>query len=153
MSLLSCATRLAVNVVRPIDTLGALFNLAVRLYVANVFFRAGLVKIESWSTTLMLFENEYAVPVLPPELAAYLGTAGELVLPVLLVLGLGGRFAALGLFILNAVAVISYPDLSEGGLKDHILWGWLLAFIFFTGAGRLSFDAWLQRRHLRETGS
>lgn len=153
MSLMSSVTRLAVNVAHPIDLIGSLFNLAVRLYVANVFFRAGLVKIQSWSTTLTLFENEYAVPVLPPELAAYLGTAGELVLPFLLVLGLGGRFAALGLFILNVIAVISYPDLSEGGLKDHILWGWLLAFVFFSGAGRLSLDFWLQRRHLRDTAS
>lgn len=147
MSPIAKLVDLATAIARPIDLLGALFNLAIRLYVGNVFFKAGLVKIQSWDTTIALFENEYQVPVLSPELAAYMGTAGELVLPVLLVLGLGGRFAALGLFIVNAMAVISYPDIDNLGMKDHILWGWLLAVIFFYGVGKLSVDAWLKRRY------
>lgn len=147
MSLIDKLMNLAAAIARQIDLLGALFSLAIRLHIGTVFFKAGLVKIQSWDTTIALFENEYQVPVLPPELAAYMGTAGELVLPVLLVLGLGGRFAALGLFIVNAIAVISYPDIGELGMKDHILWGWLLAVIFFFGAGKLSVDAWLKRRY------
>lgn len=83
----------------------------------------------------MLFEYEYAVPLLSPTAAAYLGTAAELVLPVLLVLGLGGRFAALALFLFNIVAVISYPDLSDSGRQFHILWGILLAITMTHGPG------------------
>ena len=85
-----------------------LLDFGIRLFVASVFFKAGLTKIASWSTTLTLFEYEYAVPLLPPELAAWLATAAELTLPVLLVLGLGTRLSALALFVFNAVAVISW---------------------------------------------
>ncbi len=129
-----------------LNALAPLFDLALRLYVAWVFFRSGLVKIQSWDTTLYLFENEYEVPFLPPELAAYLGTAAELTLPVFLALGLGTRLFALALFAFNAVAVISYPELSPAGLKDHFLWGALLLVTLFHGPGRLSLDAWLCRR-------
>ena len=68
--------------------------LILRLYVANVFFKSGLTKIDDWSTTLFLFTEEYHVPLLPPALAAVMGTAGELGLSALLVLGLAGRFSA-----------------------------------------------------------
>lgn len=115
-------------------------DLAIRLYVANVFFKAGLTKIASWDTTLMLFEYEYAVPLLPTELAAYLATAVELTVPVLLAIGLAGRFSALVLFVFNYVAVISYPDLSPGGLKDHFYWGFLLLVTLLHGPGKLSVD-------------
>src|SRR5881628_931209 len=71
-----------------------LADLGVRLFVAAVFFQSGLTKIANWSSTLSLFENEYAVPLLPPQVAAFLGTGVELFFPVLLVLGLGTRFAA-----------------------------------------------------------
>lgn len=129
-----------------LDALAPLFDLALRLYVAWVFFRSGLVKTQSWDATLYLFENEYEVPFLPPELAAWLGTAAELTLPVFLALGLGTRFFALALFVFNAVAVISYPELSPAGLKDHILWGALMLVAIFHGPGKLSLDAWLCRR-------
>ncbi len=123
-------------------------DFGIRLLLANVFFTAGMTKIASWSTTVALFENEYAVPLLPPEIAAYLGTGAELLFPVLLVLGLGTRFAALGLFVLNVVAVISYPDLSEVGLKDHQYWGLLLLVTALHGPGKLSLDHLLRRRFL-----
>ncbi len=123
-----------------------LFGLAVRLYIAEVFFRAGVLKLADWSATLDLFSYVYAVPLLPPTLAAYMGTAGEVCLPVLLVLGLTGRFAAAGLFVTNLMAAISFPDISELGLKDHWLWGSLLLVCLFYGPGRLSLDAWLSRR-------
>jgi putative oxidoreductase len=121
-------------------------DFGIRLLIASVFFKAGLTKIASWSTTLTLFEYEYAVPLLPPELAAYLGTAAELGLPVLLVLGLGTRFAALALFVFNIVAMISYPDLGEVGLKDHQYWGLLLLVTLFHGPGKLSLDHLIRRR-------
>src|SRR5881394_2194169 len=69
-------------------------DLVVRLFVASVFFKSGLTKIATWSSTLSLFENEYAVPLLPPEIAAFLGTGVELAFPVLLVIGLGTRLSA-----------------------------------------------------------
>lgn len=121
-------------------------DFAIRLLVASVFFKAGLTKIASWSTTLLLFEYEYAVPLLPPALAAWLGTAAELTLPVLLVLGLGTRFAAFALFVFNIVAVISYPELGEVGLKDHQYWGLLLLVTLFHGPGKLSLDHLIRRR-------
>jgi putative oxidoreductase len=62
------------------------------------------------------------------------------VIPVLLVLGLFTRPAALVLFVFNIIAVISYPDLSEGGLKDHVYWGLLLLVTLFHGPGKLSVD-------------
>jgi len=116
--------------------------LAARLYLLKVFFTSGLTKIEDWDTTLFLFEEEYQVPFLPPELAAYLGTGGELVFPVLLVLGLLSRPAALGVFAVNLVAVLSYPALEAAGIQQHILWGVLAAGLVLFGPGRLSLDAW-----------
>ena len=138
--------------VRGIDFLSPLFDLAIRVYVAKVFFMSVLTKMMSWRSTLSLFENEYAVPLLPPELAAYLGTAAELVLPPLLVLGIGGRAVALAAFIFNLVAATSYPDISEAGIKDHILWGALLAVTFFHGPGKLSLDYVIVRRFRRAHG-
>ena len=128
--------------------LAPVLDLGMRLFVAEAFLSAGLAKIASWDTTLALFENEYQVPLLPPELAAYFGTAAELTLPVFLALGLGGRLAAIALFVVNIVAVVSYPDLSPAGLKDHQLWGLILLVIALHGPGRLSFDHLIRRRFL-----
>ncbi len=123
-------------------------DFGIRLLVASVFFKSGLTKIASWSTTLALFENEYMVPVLPPQVAAYVGTGVELGLPVLLVLGLGTRLSAVVLFVFNIIAVISYPDLSEVGLKDHQYWGLLLLVTLCHGPGKLSFDHLIRRKFL-----
>jgi putative oxidoreductase len=128
-----------------LDFAAPLFDLTLRLYVAWVFFRSGLLKIQSWDATLYLFENEYSVPLLSPASAAWLGTATELTLPVFLALGLGTRLAALALFAFNAMAVISYPELSPAGLKDHLLWGAMMLVAVFHGPGRLSADAWICR--------
>lgn len=130
---------------RPLEFIAPLVDLGLRLYVAWIFFRSGLVKIQSWDSTLALFEYEYAVPLLPPDIAAYLGTAAELSLPALLALGLFGHLGALALFLFNVMAVVAYPDLSEVGLQNHLYWGMLLAFFAVHGPGRLSLDAWLFR--------
>lgn len=126
--------------------LGSVFDLGIRVWVAQVFFKSGLTKFDSWDSTLFLFNDVYSVPIIPPALAAWLATAAELALPVLLVIGLATRLGALGLFILNYVAVISFPDMGAVGIKDHLLWGVMLAMIFFHGPGRLSLDEWLRRR-------
>ena len=132
---------------RGTEWLTPVLDLGIRVLVGMVFFQSGLTKIASWSATVSLFEDgTYVVPFLPPALAAYLGTAAELGLPVLLVLGLGGRFAAFALFIFNIIAVVSYPDLSEVGLKDHQYWGVLLLVTLLHGPGKLSIDHFIRRK-------
>ena len=131
---------------RGIDRVQPIFALAVRLYVARVFFLSGLTKLRDWNITQELFENEYHVPLLSPHLAAYLGTGAELGLPVLLTAGFGTRFAAVALFVFNVVAATSYPDLSDAGLKDHMLWGALMLVTVFYGPGAWSADAAIARR-------
>jgi putative oxidoreductase len=128
-----------------LEALQPLAQLAARLYVAKVFFLSGLTKLRDWDITIALFTDEYHVPLLPPEVAALLGTAGELVLPVLLVLGLGGRFAALGLFVVNAVAAISLSEIADAALQQHVFWGSLLVGLVLWGPGRWSIDHWLVR--------
>jgi putative oxidoreductase len=131
-----------------LNTLAPLVDLGVRLLVASVFFKSGLAKIANWDSAVALFDSEYAVPLLPPEIAALLGTAVELTFPMLLALGLGARFAALVLFVFNVIAVISYPDLSAAGLKDHQTWGLLILVTLLHGPGKLSVDHWIGRRFL-----
>jgi putative oxidoreductase len=126
-----------------LNGLQPVFALAMRLYVAKVFALSGWLKLTRWDSTLALFENEYQVPLLSPYAAAVLGTTAELTLPVLFALGIGSRATALALFMFNAVAVISYPDLSAAGLNDHYLWGALMLVIAVYGPGRLSIDRWL----------
>jgi putative oxidoreductase len=122
-----------------------LFALAARLYLFRVFFLSGLTKLRSWDSTLYLFSNEYHVPVLPPAVAAVMGAGGELFFPVLLLLGWQGRFAAAGLFVVNLVAVLSYPGLEPVMIKDHILWAVLIAYLFFHGVGRWSLQGIVRR--------
>lgn len=128
---------------RSLDALQPLAALLARLYIAQVFFLSGLTKLRDWDTTVALFTDEYKVPLLPPAAAALMGTAGELVLPVLLVLGLGGRFSALGLFVVNAVAVISLSEIAPAALQQHVFWGSLLAGLAIYGPGPWSLDRWL----------
>ena len=124
--------------------------LLARLYVAKVFFLSGLTKLRDWEITVALFTDEYQVPLLSPVLAAWLGTAGELLLPLILVLGLGARFAALGLGVVNAVAVVSLAEIAPAALQQHILWGALLAGLAIYGPGRWALEQrawpWLQQR-------
>ena len=126
-----------------LDWLKPLAQLGARVYVAGVFFRSGLTKLHDWDTTLALFSDEYHVPLLNSTVAAYLGTGGELILSVLLVAGLFGRFAAAGLSILNIVALISLMDVPDAALMGHVFWGSLLGFLLLWGPGAMSLDFWL----------
>jgi putative oxidoreductase len=125
-------------------------QLLARWYVGAVFFRSGLTKFHDWDTTLALFMDEYHVPFLDPTVAAWLGTACELTLPVFLVLGLAGRFAAAGLFVLNIVAVASLEEIAAPALQLHVFWGSVLAGLVLWGPGRWSIDRvaapWLRAR-------
>lgn len=123
-----------------LNLLQPLAALLARLYVAQAFFLSGLTKLRDWETTLFLFTEEYKVPVLSPAVAAVMGTGGELVLPVLLALGLGGRFAALGLSVMNVVAVISLSEIAPAALQQHVFWGALLAGVAIYGPGSWSLD-------------
>ena len=127
-------------------------QLLARLYVGSVFFRSGLTKLHDWDTTLALFMDEYHVPLLDPTVAAFMGTAAEIMLPVLLVLGLFGRFAAAGLSVLNVVAVLSLAEIADAALQGHVFWGSLLAALLLWGPGRWSVDRytvpWLRSRVL-----
>lgn len=131
--------------------LQSLLLAAVRLYVSWQFLKAGWLKLQDWEATRFLFEEEYQVPILSPALAAVLGTAGEVVLPVLLIIGLLSRYAALGLSAVNVVAVIGYAHvlMSEGfeaALAQHYLWGTMLLTVLVFGPGRLSVDSYVARR-------
>ena len=127
-----------------------LLLLYFRWYVAWVFLKAGLFKINDWDLTLTLFEYEYAVPFLPFELAAYLATFGELVFPIFLIAGLGTRFTAIALSVVNIMAVVSYyATLAKGaGLVWHYMWGSMLLTNIIYGGGFLSVDQWLKSKFL-----
>ncbi len=141
------------RVCRALDFLAPVADLGLRLWVAAVFFRSGLVKLQSWDTTLLLFTNEYHVPLLSPELAAVLGTGAELTLPVFLALGLGGRLAAAALFVFNIVAVISYPELEGLALEQHQVWGLMLLVTLLHGPGAPSLDHLIRRALGQDAGS
>jgi putative oxidoreductase len=124
---------------RGLDALKNPVLLAARAYVGWVFFASGLTKLRDWETTVSLFTDEYKIPLLTnlsPTLAAILGTGGELILPVLLIAGLFGRFAALGLFVINIVAVISLSEIAPAALQQHHFWGSLLAGLAIWGVGQ-----------------
>lgn len=157
MTALSFVPRLYRGVDAALALLASPLLFGTRLYVSWVFLNSGWLKLTSWSTTLDLFTSEYHVPVLPPALAAVVGTFGELFFPVLLVFGLFGRVGAAGLFAVNAMAVISYAHvlLSEGfeaALAQHVLWGFMLLVLTAFGPGAISLDRWRAVQHLPPLG-
>jgi putative oxidoreductase len=114
--------------------------LVSRVAIANIFWRSGQTKVSGFSIreeTFFLFREEYKVPLLPPDLAAYLGTIAEHVFPVLLVVGLATRLSALGL--LGMTLVIQF-FVVPGGWPEHLLWFALLGTIIARGPGTLSVD-------------
>lgn len=140
------ASALVRAAIRGLNSLAPLGDLALRLHVAAVFWKAGLAKAQSWETTVLLFEYEYQVPLLAPVVAAVLATVSEIAFSALLALGLGGRAAAAALSAVNVVAVLSYPGLMEAGLEDHRVWGLMLALLVLRGPGKISFDHLVARR-------
>ncbi|MEO8144484.1 MAG: DoxX family protein [Betaproteobacteria bacterium] len=133
-----------------LQTAGHALDLVIRLYVAEIFLRSGLLKIGNWDGTLYLFREQYHVPLLPPVAAAWLGTFGELAFPPLLAIGLASRFAALSLSVVNVMAVISFWHVlaeNEAARTSHFYWGLLLLVTLCHGPGKLSADYWIQRRY------
>ncbi len=160
MSLATTIAKLAKPVIAVLEFIGPVAFLGIRLWVANVFWKSGLTKIQTIDSfpfvelgpsTALLFQYEYKVPVLDPTTAAYVGTAAELIFPIMLALGLGGRIAAIGLFVFNIVAVISYPGLNEAGIQQHQLWGLMLLLPVCYGPGKISFDHFIRKRYIGYT--
>ena len=148
MEFLHRANRLAERATRPFESL---LLLGTRLYVAWQFLKSGWLKVTDWETTLFLFKDEYHTPLLPPVAAAMAGTFGELVFPLLLILGLLTRYAAAGLFAVNVLAVVSYAhvlysDGFEAAIGQHYLWGFMLLVVAIYGPGAWSADRWLAPR-------
>ena len=151
MAITTSLTNFARPIIKALEFVGPVVDLGIRLYLANVFWQSGVNKFQSWDSTLFLFEYEYQVPLLSPKLAAYLGTGAELFFPVLLAIGLGGRFAAISLFIFNIIAVISYPGLNEVGVAQHQLWGLMLLLPVCYGPGKISIDHFIRKKYLGDT--
>ena len=118
----------------------SLVTLVSRIAIADIFWRSGQTKVSGFSIreeTFYLFREEYKVPLLPPDLAAYLSTIGEHVFPILLVLGLATRLSALGLF---AMTLVIQLFVVPGGWPEHLLWFALLGAIIARGPGAISLD-------------
>ncbi len=121
----------------------ALLALPLRFAVATVFWNSAMAKLANWDTTLSLFIDDYKVPIIPPEVAAYLAATIELTTPVLLVIGLFTRLAALALLgMTTVIEVFVYPQ----AWPTHIQWAAMLLVLLCRGAGVLSIDYLLWRR-------
>ena len=119
-----------------------LIALTARIALAQVFWSSAQAHLANWDTTLYMFGDTYQVPLLPPDLAAYLAVAMELSMPPLLVLGFATRFAALALFGMTLVIeVFVFPE----AWPTHIQWAAMQLVLMGRGAGSLSLDALIQR--------
>ncbi|HEY2968982.1 MAG TPA: DoxX family protein [Casimicrobiaceae bacterium] len=115
----------------------------LRLAVATVFWNSAMTKLANWDTAVALFVDEYKLPLLPPELVAYVAVSIELTTPVLLVTGLFTRVAALALLGMTAVIEIFVYPLAW---PTHLQWAAMLFVLLCRGPGRLSVDHWLWKR-------
>jgi putative oxidoreductase len=120
----------------------SLLAIPLRLALATVFWNSAMAKLANWDTAVALFADEYRLPLLPPELAAYMAVSVELSTPVLLVLGLLTRPAAAALLgMTTIIEVFVYPQ----AWPTHIQWAAMLLVLLARGPGRVSLD-WLIRR-------
>lgn len=120
----------------------ALLALPLRLAIATVFWNSAMTKLASWDTALSLFADEYQLPLIPPEIAAYMAVTIELTTPVLLVLGLMTRPAAAVLLGMTAVIEIFVYPLAW---PTHVQWAAMLLVLLCRGAGAVSADHLLWR--------
>ncbi|WKL58929.1 DoxX family protein [Asticcacaulis sp. ZE23SCel15] len=123
------------------EVLSAPWWLLARLWIGWVFFVSGLTKIADFDTTISLFADEYQVPVLPPEFAAFSATAFELICPVLIWLGLGTRLAAIPLLVMTAVIQFTYLQHDQ-----HLFWAIILTGLIIHGGGKWSADHLIAQR-------
>lgn len=124
------------QIVRIFKTIGLpILIFIMRFWMARIFWYSGLTKISSWQTTIALFSQEYKVPLISPDIAAYMATSTELVCSVLLVCGFMTRLATIPMIIMTLVIQFTYLD-----LREHYYWLMLLSTILFYGPGKLSID-------------
>lgn len=147
MSTATIVGRTIAGVERILASLQPLVALGTRCWVSWQFLKSGILKLDDWETTLFLFQEEYRTPLLSPPVAAAAGTVGEIFFPVLLIFGLFGRLAAVGLLGVNVMAVVAYAHVLqepgfEAALGQHYLWGFMLLILAVYGPGRLSLDEW-----------
>ncbi len=124
----------------------ALIQLMARVSIGAVFWSSGMSKLASWQSTVVLFRQEYKVPILPPEIAATMAASVELSMPVLLVLGLFSRFATLPMLGMTfVIQTFVYPE----DWIEHLGWATLLLLILTRGPGPIALDnfiaTWLER--------
>ena len=123
--------------------------LVARLAAAGVFWRSGQTKVEGWQiwnvndTAILLFQEEYALPLINPTIAAHLAAIAEHVFPVLLVIGLATRYSALALLIMTLVIqIFVYPT----AWPTHGIWAACLLVLMTRGAGVVSLDHLIAQR-------
>jgi putative oxidoreductase len=135
------------RVVRMLDGVPyTVLALPLRAAVAVIFWNSAMAKLANWDTTIALFTDEYQVPLLPPELAACMAATIELTTPVLLIVGLLTRAAALVLLgMTTVIEVFVYPQ----AWPTHIQWAAMLLILLCRGPGELSIDHLLRRRFAR----
>lgn len=115
----------------------ALLELGMRVAVGATFFKSGMNKFQSFDSAIELFREEYRLPLVPPEIAAYMGTAVELAAPVLLVLGVFARLGAAALLVMTlTIQFLVYPE----NWPEHLMWASILAYVLTRGPGTLSID-------------
>jgi len=136
--------KLMVRLVRWLDRVPyALLAIPLRIAVATVFWNSAMTKLANWATAMELFREEYKVPFLPPEVAAYMAVSIELTAPVLLLLGLATRPVALVLLGMTAVIeIFVYPQ----AWPTHSQWAAMLLVLLCRGAGAWSLDHLLRQR-------
>jgi putative oxidoreductase len=120
----------------------SVIQLAGRVGVGATFFRAGLLKYQSWEFTVKLFQDEYRVPVLDPAVAARIAMVQELTIPILLFLGLATRVATLPLLgMIVVIQTFVYPN----AYNEHLVWGAILVLLLTRGPGVFSVDYLIER--------
>lgn len=122
------------------EFLTPLVDVGIRFYVGQIFLRSGWLKFQNflndnWETTVALYRDIFPVPGLKPEIAAILGTSGELVLPIMLIAGLFTRLAAFGIFLMAFLINLTFKDMPE-----HYYWMFLMATLIARGGGMISLD-------------
>jgi putative oxidoreductase len=124
----------------------SILQLGMRIGVGMVFFKAGLLKYQSFEFAVKLFEDEYKIPFLAPAFAARTAMINELTTSTLLFLGLATRLATLPLFgMISVIQIFVYPK----AWPDHLLWGSILLFLLAHGPGSLSMDYLIDHHFIR----
>ena len=143
--------RIAVRMMAWLESISydTLIATPARLYIATTFFLSGRTKVDGFLTlkpsAFFLFENEYSLPLIPTDMAAYMATYAEHLFPALLIIGLASRISAAALLVMTLIIeIFVYP----GAWATHLAWASAMVFVIFRGPGALSIDHLLRRRYM-----